>query len=204
MDTFIILIALSIIIIISHFLNIYSENTGVPSVLILILFGAILQLDVQIIGFEILTENTRKPLLEILGVAGLILILLEAALELKVNKTMIVSSLRAFFVAFFGLIGSSFLMAYLLQSFLTELDFLNALLYATPLSIISSAIIIPSIQGFDEAKKSFLIYESTFSDVLGLLMFQVIITALATGDAISSSQIIGKLGLSIVFSIVFM
>ena len=128
MNTFIILIALSIIIIISHFLNIYSENTGVPSVLILILFGAILQLDVQIIGFEILTEHTRKPLLEILGVAGLILILLEAALELKVNKTMIISSLRAFFVAFFGLIGSAFLMAYLLQSFLTELDFLNALL----------------------------------------------------------------------------
>ena len=66
-------------------------------------------------------------------------------------------------------------MAYVLQSFLNELDFLNALLYATPLAIISSAIIIPSIQGFDEEKKSFLIYESVFSDVLGLLMFQVII-----------------------------
>ena len=48
MDTLLIIIPLSVIIIISHFLNIYSENTGVPSVLILILFGAILQLDTQI------------------------------------------------------------------------------------------------------------------------------------------------------------
>ena len=54
----------------------------------------------------------------------------------------------------------------------------EGLLYGVPLSIISSAIIIPSIQGFNEKKKSFLIYESTFSDVLGLLMFSVIIGAL--------------------------
>ena len=202
MDTFIILIALSIIIIISHFLNIYSENTGVPSVLILILFGALLQLDTQILGFQILTESNRQPLLEVLGVGGLILILLEAALELKINRTMIIASLRAFIVAFFGLIGSSFLIAYILQSFLAELDFLNALLYATPLSIISSAIIIPSIQSFDEEKKSFLIYESTLSDVLGLLMFQVIISSLATGDLMSSSEVIGKLGLSFIISII--
>ena len=202
MNTFIILISLSIIIIISHFLNIYSEKTGVPSVLILILFGALLQLDTQFLGFQILNDSTRKPLLEILGVGGLILILLEAALELKINKTMIISSLRAFLVAFLGLIGGSFLIAYIIQSFLGELDFLNALLYATPLSIISSAIIIPSIQSFDEEKKSFLIYESTFSDVLGLLMFQVIISSLATGEIMSSSEIVGKLGLSIIISII--
>ena len=74
MDPYILIISLSCIIIISHFLNIYSENTGVPSVLIL-MFGAILQLDTQIIGFQILDETTRKPLLKVLGVSGLILIL---------------------------------------------------------------------------------------------------------------------------------
>ena len=91
MDPYILIISLSCIIIISHFLNIYSENTGVPSVLILILFGAILQLDTQIIGFQILDDTTRKPLLKVLGVSGLILILLEAALDLKINKNMIVT-----------------------------------------------------------------------------------------------------------------
>ena len=84
MDAFIIIISLAIIIFVSHFLNIYSEKTGVPSVLILILFGIFLQFDSILIGFEILNETTRKSLLEVLGVAGLILILLEAALDPEV------------------------------------------------------------------------------------------------------------------------
>ena len=127
MDAYILIISLSFIIIISHFLNIYSENTGVPSVLILILFGALLQLDTELIGFEILDEATRKPLLKVLGVAGLILILLEAALELKINKKMIVSSSRAFFVGLFGLILTSFSISYILQIFVTDLDIDNPL-----------------------------------------------------------------------------
>ena len=85
MDPFIIIISLAVIIIISHFLNIYSDNTGVPSVLILILFGALLQLDQALFSFEILNKDTQKPLLHILGVGGLILILLEAALDLKIK-----------------------------------------------------------------------------------------------------------------------
>ena len=202
MDPYILIISLACIIIISHFLNIYSENTGVPSVLILILFGAILQLDTQIIGFQILDETTRKPLLKVLGVSGLILILLEAALDLKINKKMIISSLRAFFVGLFGLLCTSFAIAYILQVFVNDLDLLHALLYSVPLSIISSAIIIPSIQSLDEEKRSFLIYESTFSDVLGLLMFQVILGSLATGSVKSSSEIIGNIGLSVFISII--
>ena len=202
MDPYILIISLSCIIIISHFLNIYSENTGVPSVLILILFGAILQFDTQIIGFHILDETTRKPLLKVLGVSGLILILLEAALDLKINKNMIIASLRAFFVGLFGLLCTSFAIAYILQVFVNDLDLLHALLYSVPLSIISSAIIIPSIQSLDEDKKSFLIYESTFSDVLGLLMFQVILGSLATGTVKKSTEIVGHIGLSILISII--
>ena len=118
MDPYILIISLSCIIIISHFLNLYSDSTGVPSVLILIMFGAILQLDTQIIGFQLLGEETRKPLLKVLGVAGLILILLEAALDLKMNKQMIVSSLRAFFVGLFGLLCTSFAIAYILRPYL--------------------------------------------------------------------------------------
>ena len=77
MDPYLIIISLAIIIIISHFLNVYSDNTGVPSVLILILFGFLLQLDTEILNFEILGSGHKKSLLKILGVGGLILILLE-------------------------------------------------------------------------------------------------------------------------------
>ena len=200
MDAYIIIIALAIIIIISHFLNVYSDKTGVPSVLILILFGALLQLDQSLFEFEILNQETQKPLLKILGIGGLILILLEAALDLKINKTMIASSIKAFFSASLGLIGTAIALAFILQAFTTGLSFLAALFYATPLSILSSAIIIPSTHTFPEDKKSFLIYESTFSDVLGLLMFQVLISIFSEGS-VESSEIIGKLGLSILFSL---
>ena len=201
MDAYIIIIALAVIIIISHFLNIYSEKTGVPSVLILILFGALLQLDSTLFSFEILNESTQKPLLKILGIGGLILILLEAALDLKINKTMIFASIKAFISASFGLIGTAIAGAYILMYFTSDLSFLAALFYATPLSILSSAIIIPSTHTFPEDKKSFLIYESTFSDVLGLLMFQILISIFNEGG-VSTSEVVGKLGLSILFSIV--
>jgi cell volume regulation protein A len=201
MDAYIIIIALAVIIIISHFLNIYSEKTGVPSVLILILFGALLQLDTTLFSFEILNESTQKPLLKILGIGGLILILLEAALDLKINKTMMFASIKAFFSASLGLIGTAIAGAYILQYFSHDLSFLAALFYATPLSILSSAIIIPSTHTFPDDKKSFLIYESTFSDVLGLLMFQILISIFNEGG-VSSSQVIGKLSVSIIFSIV--
>jgi len=46
-----------------------------------------------------------------------------------------------------------------------------AMLYATPLSILSSAIIIPSVNSLEPAKKEFHIYESTFSDILGIMLF---------------------------------
>ena len=67
MDPYLIIISLAIIIIISHFLNVYSDNTGVPSVLILILFGFLLQLDTEIMNFEILGSGHKKSLLKILG-----------------------------------------------------------------------------------------------------------------------------------------
>jgi len=201
MDAYFIIIALAIIIIISHFLNVYSDNTGVPSVLILILFGALLQLDKSLFAFEILSQETQKPLLKILGIGGLILILLEAALDLKINKTMIYASIKAFFAASLGLIGTALAGAYIFQYFAENLDFLSALFYATPLAILSSAIIIPSTHTFPEDKRSFLIYESTFSDVLGLLLFQILIGIFQRGS-VTSSEVLGKLGLSIVFSLI--
>jgi Kef-type K+ transport system membrane component KefB len=42
---------------------------------------------------------------------------------------------------------------------------------AIPLSVISSAITIPSIGRIDPSRREFLTYESTFSDILGVLLF---------------------------------
>ena len=55
------------------------------------------------------------------------------------------------------------------------MELLDALIYAVPVSIISSAIVIPSISNLDEKRKEFMIYESTFSDILGIMYFYFLI-----------------------------
>jgi len=54
-------------------------------------------------------------------------------------------------------------------------DLNNALIYAIPLAITSSAIVIPSVVNLGEKSKEFLIYESTFSDILGIMTFYFVL-----------------------------
>jgi hypothetical protein len=51
-----------------------------------------------------------------------------------------------------------------------EPDWLKRVVYALPLSIISSAIVIAGIKNTTELKREFLAYESSFSDIVGFLI----------------------------------
>ncbi len=78
-----------------------------------------------------------------------------------------------------------------------------AWLYATPLSILSSAIIIPSVSGLRNDKKEFHIYESTFSDILGIMLFYFLTGQLDAAEG--TSGIVGFGGnviLTIILSVV--
>ena len=86
-------------------------------------------------------------------------------------------------VAFLGLAGSMFFISLLINAFLAT-DYQIALLYAIPLSIISSAIVIPSVTSLDEFKHEFMVYESTFSDILGIMAFYFLLGDMeATGES---------------------
>ncbi|MDX1629850.1 MAG: cation:proton antiporter, partial [Fulvivirga sp.] len=52
---------------------------------------------------------------------------------------------------------------------------ITALVYAIPLSVMSSAIVIPSVGELSQHKKEFMVYESTFSDILGIMYFYFLI-----------------------------
>lgn len=60
----------------------------------------------------------------------------------------------------------------------------DSLLNAVPLCIISSAIAIPSVRNLAKHDKEFVIYESSLSDILGVLMFNF----LAFNETINSSS----------------
>lgn len=168
LDTFSLIIAASGIIILSYFFNILSKKTNIPSVLMLIVLGVVVKLFTDVDGTKF------KGILEILGNVGLIMIVLEAALDLKLAKDKWPIIWKSFCVALFGLLGSTFFIAFVISFFL-GLDMNISIIYAVPLGIMSSAIAIPSVAGLVNHKKEFMIYESTFSDILGIMLFYFIL-----------------------------
>jgi len=164
---YLIIIGASLIIIFSFIFNFISIKTNIPSVLLLMMLGVA----IQFIYPELKENPLISKALVVVGKVGLILIVLEAALDLKIKRDKIHLIVKSFLMALFGLIGSAILIAVGIQYFL-ETSFYEAFVYAVPLSIMSSAIIIPSVAMLSENKKEFMIYESTFSDILGIILFQ--------------------------------
>jgi cell volume regulation protein A len=178
LSTEMILIGVSAIIIISFFFGELSRKTNVPSVLMLIIFGVICQSIVKI------EQETLRPILGLLGTVGLIMIVLEAALELELKREKYIPIAKAMAIALIGLLASAYIAAEILFYFYEGdgMTIEKAWIYATPLSILSSAIIIPSVSGLNSVKKEFHIYESTFSDILGIIVFYYLTGQLGNED----------------------
>ena len=168
--------ALSGVVILSFFFNILSKKTNIPSVILLIGLG---------IGIKaIMTANNildkdlaLDTILEILGNIGLVMIVLEAALDLKLEREKTGLIIRSFIVAVLGIGGSMFAIGGFFLYIFPGTSLYTAVVYATPLSIMSSAIIIPSVGRLTGKKKEFMVYESTFSDIVGIMVFYFMIGA---------------------------
>ncbi len=173
-STYNVIIEASSILILSFLFGELAKKTNVPSVLMLIALGILIQFGLNQAGFLGVDFNLEKellPSLKLLGTIGVIMIVLEAALELKLEKGKYWAIAKAFAIALICLLVSTFIAALILKEFISDMSMQHAMLYATPLSILSSAIIIPSVNGLEEGKKEFHIYESTFSDILGIMFF---------------------------------
>ena len=171
------IIGASVIIILSFFFGEVARSTNIPSVLLLIILGIALQYGLASWGIN---DINFFPVLEILGIVGLIMIVLEAALELELKREKYLPIAKALLIALVGLLVSTYVAALILHQFIDGMEMDTAWLYATPLSILSSAIIIPSVSGLKEYKKEFHIYESTFSDILGIMVFYFLVAPFET------------------------
>ena len=172
LSTYNLIIEASAIIILSFFFNELSRRTNIPSVLMLIVLGIVLKIGIDTLGVNNLDF---LPILKILGTVGLIMIVLEAALELELKKEKLLPITKALLIAILGLLASTWVAALILHEFVEGMTMQKAWIYATPLSILSSAIIIPSVAGLKHDKKEFHIYESTFSDIFGIIVFYFLI-----------------------------
>ncbi len=163
-----VIIGISFTIILSFVFNGVAKKTNIPAVLLLIILGIVIQYILKAFGGDAIDFF---PILEVLGIVGLIMIVLEAALELELERDKLIPIMKSLAIALIGLVASTFIAAVILKALVSGMTMQTAWLYATPLSILSSAIIIPSVASLPNAKKEFHIYESTFSDILGIMLF---------------------------------
>lgn len=175
MTSYQLIIAGSLAIIISYLFSEFSKKTSIPSVLMLIATGVILGQFFTISG-----EALAQPL-EVLGIIGLVMIVLEGALDLELTKEKVPLINKSLGMAFLGLAGSVLAIGFGLH-FAFDMKLGPAFLYSTPLSVISSAIVIPSVESLSHKKKEFLIYESCLSDILGIMLFYFVIGMLENTD----------------------
>jgi len=187
------IIICSCIVVLSYIFSIISRYIRVPSVLLLLVAGICARLFAENNNLQIVFP---EHLTEILGSVGLIMIVLEAGLDLKLSRNKLKLIRNSFFAALVIFLVSAAGIAMVLHYWLKE-EIINCIVYAIPLSIMSSSIVIPSLLHLSETKKEFLVYEASFSDILGILVFNYFI-----GKEVLSGKAVGMFFLNIVIAIV--
>ncbi|WAC39494.1 sodium:proton antiporter [Pedobacter sp. SL55] len=167
MTTYTVLIILSALVIFSYLFDLVASKTKLPSVLLLLVLGIGLRLLVD--KLQIHTFNFLQ-ILPTLGTVGLILIVFEGSLELKYAKDKNNVIKGAFLSALVILIFTVGIITFIIHQ-ITQQELYICFVNAIPFSVISSAIAIPSVASINKRSKEFIIYESSFSDILGIIAF---------------------------------
>jgi len=158
-------------ILLAYLFDITSRYSKIPGVILLIGLGIALRFVVNNTGFEI---PDIEPLLPVIGTLGLILIVMEASMDLKLGKNkvgIIFKSASAAIILFAFFVAIMTVILYKLLGF----PLIDSLLNAVPFGIISSAVAIPSAINLNREQKEFVVYESSLSDIVGILVFDFIL-----------------------------
>lgn len=162
-----IIIALCVLVLIAYIFDITSSKTKIPSVILLLISGWGVRQVSNLINLDV---PDFSPILPYLGTFGLILIVLEGSLELELNKSKLKVIRKSLLGAMLPMIGLSFLIAFVFQYY-SHSSLKTALINAIPFCVISSAIAIPSASNLTRKDKEYVIYESSLSDIIGVLLF---------------------------------
>jgi len=166
-----IIITVCVLLLIAYVFDLTSSKTRVPSVILLLILGWCVR---QLTNFFEIQLPEFSSILPVLGTIGLILIVLEGSLELELNKSKFKLIRQSFIGALFSILSLGFLLAFALNYF-GHYSLKDSLINAIPLCVISSAIAIPSVRNLTSRHKEFVIYESSLSDIIGVVIFNFLI-----------------------------
>ena len=192
-----IIITFCSLLLIAYLFDLTSEKTRIPSVILLLLLGWAVR---QVTIFLEIRIPDFSRFLPVFGTIGLILIVLEGALELELNRSKIGLIKKSFFGALIPMLALGFLLAALFHYY-GGFSFKNSLVNAIPFCVISSAIAIPSVKSLSESNREFIIYESSLSDILGVLFFNFVALH-ETINMLSFGHFVLQLAIIIVISFV--
>lgn len=161
------ILAFSALLVLAYLLDVVGRRTRLPPVVLLIVAGIVAR---QVLDRFELHLGWVDPLVPIVGTLGLILIVLEGALDLSLRRERLPLIARASFVMIMGFIVCVAGFTALFQQAL-GLAFVPAALAAMSVAVISSAVAIPSVAGLAAPTREFVVYESSLSDIVGVLVF---------------------------------
>ncbi|MFZ9388264.1 MAG: hypothetical protein ACO25B_10310 [Chitinophagaceae bacterium] len=165
-----IIIISATLLLIAYLFEITAHRVKSPSVILMLLLGWCMQQIIHLFHVEIPDLNVILP---IFGTVGLILIVLEGALELEVTREKTALIKKSLLAALGPMLLLMFAMGFAFYK-AGHGSFQDSLANAIPLCVISSAIAIPSVRFLPASKKEFVVFESSLSDILGVMLFNFV------------------------------
>ena len=147
------ILAITGLLVLSYLIDNAGRRYGLPSVVILIVSGIALRQLLDPAGLDL---KWLDPTIPVLGTIGLILIVLEGALDLEVTRE------RARLIA---VSASAALLGFMLSlaaftglfAAVRTMDYASAALVAISFAVISSAVAIPSAEGLPDEPREFVV-----------------------------------------------
>jgi hypothetical protein len=187
------ILAASGLLLLAYGIEHFGRRFRVPPVVLLIVVGLIARQVLDAFGWKF---HWVEPIVPVVGTIGLILIVLEGALDLTVTRERralifdaaasslagFLASLVAFALIFGGLLG---------------FDAKVAIMAAIPFAVVSSSVAIPAAAGLADNTREFVVYESSLSDILGVLVFYAWVSAQGSVEGFAA-DLVGGGALSLV------
>ncbi|MBK8611558.1 MAG: sodium:proton antiporter [Chitinophagaceae bacterium] len=182
------IIVICTLLLFAYVFDLTAAKTRIPSVILLLLLGWSVRQFTTVFN-EFVPD--LEDMLPFLGTLGLILIVLDGTLEIELNSSKKSVIIKSVTVALLPILALGFLLSFAFRYYLPEISFRDAFTNAIPFCVISSAIAIPSARYLSAHKREFITYESSLSDIFGIIIFNfVALNKLALSHNIGESVLL--------------
>ena len=166
-----IMIVVCALLLLSYLFDVTSQKTRIPSVILLLALGWTVKQITDLLKIPIPNLDIVLPLI---GTIGLILIVLEGSLDLELKKENYPLILKSTLVAIVPMIALSLTIGEIIYYYDAAISFKDSVLNAIPIAVISSSVAISSAKNLLHSDKEFIVYESSLSDVFGVIFFNFV------------------------------